>query len=224
MKNPFLSLLLVLSVALAGCETNSVSGEAPRAPIPSQRSISIAHPDSRQVPEDPDQAYQEFQGRAEMRRDIRTALAQAEGWKDAEARIQSALAAHSDVPAYMVQQYVATMMLQTELLPESPTDEPDRLDAIGRYTDMLVANRNPNSALIDQSLGALEGHWSQERISRTASDAYDAAERFIEAKTDCGGCGIGQARQSAAGATSNEYVLSSLSGAIQGAERLRERF
>ena len=223
MKTPSFPSLAVCSILfLAGCEAApSQQDIAPRIAA-SPAMLVTAVPDGYHESEDPDARYEGFKARSAMRSAVRYAIGGAETWQ--EARVERAAAEHPDAPDFEKEQYIAILMLETQLLPGSPETDPDRLDAIGDYTEVLVRHRNPTAGLIDRSLTTLETHWPTERVATTASTAYAAAERYVEIKTDCDGCGLETIRASAARVSGGDAIVRSLQSTLDGSASLRARF
>lgn len=225
MKTPSFPSLAVCSILfLAGCEAApSQQDIAPRIAA-SPAMLVTAVPDGYHESEDPDARYEGFKARSAMRSAVRYAIGGAETWQEAHVAAERAAAEHPDAPDFEKEQYIAILMLETQLLPGSPETDPDRLDAIGDYTEVLVRHRNPTAGLIDRALSTLEAHWPTERVATTASTAYAAAERYVEIKTDCDGCGLESIRASAARVSGGDAVVRSLQSTLDGSASLRARF
>lgn len=199
-----------------------MTGPTTAAPAAVPAALITATPDGYTESEDPEEQYAAFRSRAEMRSEVRLAIGAASNWREAHAAVREALAAHDEVPDFEKEQYVATLMLQTHLLTGQATRSAAQLDAIGEYTDLLVDNRNPNALLVDEALDALDGHWPDQRVADRAEAAYRAAERYVEARTDCDECGLDEARQASARRT--HAAEPSLQDVLDGADALRERW
>ena len=229
-----LTITILAALAVSGCENQQLTSEQPpdlASPPPGSSigaTLVVAHPDGYTPSTDEDQRYRDFQARAMMRRAVRDAVANAEGWQDADAAVQAALREHPHVPAFEKEQVAAALILQQHLLTAEKSKDPEHLDAISRYTEMLVRHRNPNPVLISNALDDLEGHWPSAKVSRVAESAYSAAERYVAARMDCEGCDIETARRrttEGAGNTAvNAAIDAALEPAIDGAEQLRARF
>ena len=219
MRPLLLPSLAVCSILfLAGCEAApSQQDIAPRIAA-SPAMLVTAVPDGYHESEDPDARYEGFKARSAMRSAVRYAIGGAETWQEARVAAERAAAEHPDAPDFEKEQYIAI------LLPGSPETDPDRLDAIGDYTEVLVRHRNPTAGLIDRSLTTLETHWPTERVATTASTAYAAAERYVEIKTDCDGCGLETIRASAARVSGGDAIVRSLQSTLDGSASLRARF
>lgn len=122
----------------------------------------------------------------QMRIDLEAAMAAPGGWREADERVRDLLDDYPLVEDYKVAQTAGTMILQTYLL-DGPVDE-DKAEAIAFYTDLLAQNGTPNAPLMERSLAALDGHWSEARIAEVAARVADAGERYVAVTADCDGC------------------------------------
>ena len=212
---------LLGTLLFAGCEV--ASDAAPAAPF-RPTAVLMAKPTDVAAELEPDQAYRQFEARARQGSELRYYLAQTDDWREADAIVQSILARHRDVPAAYGEQTAAVLMLQAHLVP-GEEHSPDRVAAIGRYTEMLLRHQSPSAMLIDQALDALEGYWSSERIAAAARRTYAIAESYVERQAGCEGCGLTKARRKIA--TSQGATGARVSALVQqtatGAERLSAR-
>ena len=103
---------------------------------------------------------------------------------DAEAGAQAALAATDGISpeaASELRQTVAAMMVQRHLAADTPD-----MAAVGRYTDLLVAEDSPNAHLVASALTALKPTWGEARVHAAAAKTEAIATDYI-ART-CAGC------------------------------------
>ena len=210
---------ITVALLVAACSESPAAGDAAAPPTPGL--MITAHPDDYTRPETREAQLEAFEARSAFRVALRGIMGDAAGWRDADARTRALLRETPDVPTFAKEQTAATSMLTTFLL-HGERPEPDQAEAIGVYTEMLVRHRNPDAALIDQALAALDGSWSEARIASAAEAGYVAAERYVRAQADCEDCRIADVTTARA-----DDRIPELTGALQrvvdGAERLERR-
>ena len=212
---------VAVGFVLAGCSDGPVADNS-ALKGPASGSMVIANPDDYKPSDDPEVRADRFREAAEFRAGLRLALLQAEGWRDADARAREMLADAGGVPAFKAEQFAAYYMLTMHLLPGSYEAAPEKREAVGYYTDLLVRHRNPNASLIASALSRLEGTWDDERRARAAEASYGAAERLVQVKTGCDECSLAEARLTQV--AGDDHVARSVRDAVEGAERLQEMF
>lgn len=103
---------------------------------------------------------------------------------EAEAAAAAALASAdrlSGAAASELRQTVASVMVQRYL--SQPT--PD-VAAVGRYTDMLLAEGSPNAHLLARALPVVQASWGDARVHAAAEQAATEAAAYLD--HTCPGC------------------------------------
>lgn len=97
---------------------------------------------------------------------------------ESEAAAETALAsAHTldSTGQSVLRQMVASVMVQRHLDAEDPD-----LDAVGRYTQMLLDDESPNAHLLVRALPALESTWGETRVAAAAEKGRTDATLWLD--------------------------------------------
>lgn len=120
-------------------------------------------------------------------RALSAAVTGAADWREADAAVRRAVAPDSLVP-----HGAAVAMLDRHLL-RGPLDDPDRVEALGRYTQALLSNRSAEGALLLWALLRLEGRWEDGRRRSAARAAADRLGGAFAEVAGCVGCTVEEA-------------------------------
>ena len=213
----------LLTLSVVGCQEAPSSTASEEILLPS--ADYRVHIKSPELKEGETLSKQERKTRAEATlqaiRTFSAIMEETDGWQEAHKVVQRELAASSESFRYSREQTSALYMLRFKLL--AGESSPEKLEAISYYTSLLVANGSPEGDVILKSLRKLEGHWTNEKIVATASQAAEATEAFLSKRFDCTDCASKAtvaALHKRAGAAGQEDVF--LSQAIGVLSQLRE--
>ncbi|MDX1430343.1 MAG: hypothetical protein R3282_08650 [Rhodothermales bacterium] len=92
----------------------------------------------------------------------------------------------TDAESWFVDQLGASMVLE-QLAAEPVTKQRAEFvgEAAGRFVEVLISRKSPNSALIADGLSLTEGYWPAERIRRAALRAAAHASDYLDGCPTC---------------------------------------
>lgn len=193
-------LLLLLPLVLLAC------GDAPPAPpaAPTVAPLPDAEVPSFEVgalmgPANPDASPRWFSGDTTGRaawarerfeemiaeREFATALAATDTWQDAHRLVREA------TPADAYPRHGTAVAMLRRLL-RAP-DSPEATEAIGWYTQALVAQGSPEGSVLLRALRRLDGHWDDDRRRGAARSAADRLGAVFAKVAGCVGCSVEEA-------------------------------
>lgn len=126
-----------------------------------------------------------------MNVEARAAMTPRSSLADAEAGAQAALATSdglSERGASELRQTLASTMIQRHLAAPAPN-----MEAVGRYTQMLLEEDSPNAHLLARSLPALEPSWGEARVDAAAERTVAQATRYLS--ETCTSCNVAALRR-----------------------------
>ncbi len=188
-----LILALLLVMGLTGCEKDPVAEMLPTmqqdvnfTPFAMDESAHLVRLMAEGTEEDKaymkrlqEEAY-EAQDQAEW------AARQRATWAEADAEVRRILAGIQEHPMRQrIEQMAAHAMLNHQLMKGETS--PQKLDAVGYYTDLLIDNRSPDASMIMPALAVLELHWPEDEIASRAQEAAALAEAWL-ARNPCEEC------------------------------------
>lgn len=125
-------------------------------------------------------------------------------WKEAHSAAILELENNPNLPSHKLEQAAAIFMMHRFLLEGQMTEE--KLDTLGLYTDMLLRHQNHDAPLLLKALETMDGYWPESRRNVAAKKAVIAADRFLEERLYCEGCGAKIGSMKAAHPGGNEYT------------------
>ena len=117
----------------------------------------------------------------------RQILKSSASWQEADQRLRKAIDAERDpLLRRHLEETAAVKMLNPAILGSLNTSASK--EATGYYVEALVRHRSPETPLLADAIGRLDGYWSPNEVARVAAKALDAAEAFAERGADCEDC------------------------------------
>lgn len=197
---PTVLLAGLLCLIQSGCDEAGLQDRGPEsAPATVMEPVQVAIPLAEQkkgptVAElqamTPAERKAHIKPRREMSAAIRSAVASSESWEEIDAVVRAEMERHPEVPNYVTEQTAAVLMLDHHLL-DAPSSVA-RQEAIAFYTAHLLGNESTNAHLINRSLDALAGSWSEARIAAAAETALTNVQRHLQRMMDCADCSVEQ--------------------------------
>lgn len=194
MSKARLTASILLLLALNACE----EATAPQTPeVTSPSAVVGAVPSDAVAPDyasmDPEEAAALADAAIAAHQAIQAAVVEATTWQEADIAVRKELTSHPRVPEYQLQQLASSYMLRQHLAPTWTAPDDEALEATGFYTNLLVENESPDAPLLERSLSALEGYWSEGRLKNAAGASAKAASRWAASRADCDGCSLDEA-------------------------------
>jgi hypothetical protein len=178
-----LAVIFAVCFFLAGCDADT---DAEETPLPAPTStLQFGAPSGSALPSPSGNVVEEAKA-------LLAIVQEAEALEAAHRAVQEHLQAASLLQPVYREQLAAHTMLRSYF--QAPLEQ-GRLRTqeqaiLGTYTELLVQNHSPESALLLPALQGLRGHWPQPRIADAAQTVARAAEeRYAEAPAIPGSSG-----------------------------------